>query len=160
MPQVADLNVANGGVLASDTPVVPVRQQAGETLTHIQRRTRIGWLVVLSAVYGISFAVPRTRLPHVPLCWLHALTGWSCPTCGMTRAFTEIGHGNFAAATQFNLLAIPLFVLGLGLFALLLHEVTTRRNWLGPWVARHWVALVLLGASCVVLRYIPLAIGA
>lgn len=124
-------------------------------LTERQRRTRIGWLIVLGAVYLISFAVPRAHLPHVPLCWLHAMTGLSCPTCGLTRAFTEIGHGNFAAATELNLMAIPVFLVGLLLAAALAHEIYTHRNWLAPWIGRHRVALLLLGASSVLLRYAP-----
>lgn len=124
-------------------------------LTEPQRRTRIGWLMVFGAVYLISFTVSRTNLPHVPLCWLHAMTGLSCPTCGLTRAFTEIGHGNFAAATELNVMAIPVFLVGLAMVAGLAHEIFTHRNWLAPWISRHRVALLLIGASSVLLRYAP-----
>ena len=37
-----------------------------------------------------------------PLCPLHALTGISCPTCGMTRASATLLHGHLAAALSWN----------------------------------------------------------
>ena len=147
-------------VTAAASLAVKVAQPAqSNLLTARQRRTRIGWLLMFGAVYAISFAVPRGNLPHVPLCWFHATTGLNCPTCGLTRAFTEIGHGNFAAATELNLLAIPLFLVGLALAAGLAHELYTHRNWLAPWIFRHRVALLLLGAGSVILRYVPLYLG-
>jgi hypothetical protein len=124
-------------------------------LTERQRRTRIFWLMVFGAIYLISFTVSRANLPHVPLCWFHAMTGLSCPTCGLTRAFTEIGHGNFAAATELNLMAIPVFLVGLALAAALAHEILSYRNWLAPWIGHHHVALLLIAASSVLLRYAP-----
>lgn len=147
-------------VTAEAAPAEKIARPApAKFLSERQRRTRSGWLLVLGAVYFISFAVPRGNLPHVPLCWLHATTGLACPTCGLTRAFTEIGHGNFAAATELNPMAIPVFLLGLGLAAALAHEVCTHRNWLAPWVAQHRVALLLLAACSVFLRYLPLYLG-
>jgi len=138
---------ALAGKIAQPTPSI--------FLTERQRRTRIIWLMVLGAVYLISFTIPRANLPHIPLCAFRAMMGLSCPTCGLTRAFTEIGHGNFGAATELNLMAIPVFLAGLALAAALAHEIYTQRNWLNPWFWRHRVALLLLAASSVLLRYAP-----
>jgi hypothetical protein len=51
----------------------------------------------------VAFAL-MPALPHVPLCFYHAITGSDCPGCGTTRAVFAILHGRFAAAADFNLL--------------------------------------------------------
>lgn len=51
----------------------------------------------------LAFAL-MPELPHVPLCFYHAVTGHDCPGCGTTRAVFAILHGRFAAAAAFNLL--------------------------------------------------------
>jgi hypothetical protein len=35
-------------------------------------------------------------------CLWHAMTGLSCPGCGMIHAFLALGHGNVRAAWSFN----------------------------------------------------------
>jgi hypothetical protein len=55
------------------------------------------------------------------LCLFRRVTGLPCPSCGMTRAFVALGHGNLHAAVYSNL-ASPvvylatciLFLLGVG----------------------------------------------
>lgn len=51
----------------------------------------------------VAFAL-LPELPHVPLCFYHAMTGHDCPGCGTTRAVFAILHGRFATAAAFNLL--------------------------------------------------------
>lgn len=128
-------------------------------LSAQQRKHRRFWLVVFAGVYLIALIVPRSNLPHIPLCWLNATTGFPCPTCGLTRAFTEIGHGQFAAATELNLLAIPVFMIGLAVAGLLIFELRTGKNLLCPWVARHCWTLIFILAACVLLRYLPMMVG-
>lgn len=151
---------AADSILVEEVEVVaesPTNEPAcARRLSASQRRARVAWLVALVGVYSISFAVPRSSLPHLPLCWWRALTGWSCPACGLTRAFTEIGHGNLAVATQLHLLSVPLFALGLGLVVALSVELCARRDWLVPLVVRWRKLLLALLAGGVLLRYLPL----
>ncbi|HEX2939271.1 MAG TPA: DUF2752 domain-containing protein [Ruminiclostridium sp.] len=42
-------------------------------------------------VFGMS-------VPIRGFCIFHYFTGYRCPVCGMTRCFTYLSHGNFAAA--------------------------------------------------------------
>ena len=51
----------------------------------------------------VAFAL-MPELPHVPLCFYHAMTGHDCPGCGTTRSVFAILHGRFATAAAFNLL--------------------------------------------------------
>jgi hypothetical protein len=44
------------------------------------------------------------------LCVFHAVTGRSCPSCGMTRSWNAMGHGDLAAATGYHLLGPATFV--------------------------------------------------
>ena len=68
-------------------------------LVLIPRRVELGLLLA-----GLLAAALMPTLPHVPLCFYHAITGSDCPGCGTTRAVFAILHGRFAAAAAFNLL--------------------------------------------------------
>jgi len=59
-----------------------------------------GHAEVYAAVFALSFAVARFA-PWLALgqgCPFRALTGVPCATCGMTRAFVRLAHGEVAAA--------------------------------------------------------------
>jgi uncharacterized protein DUF2752 len=59
-----------------------------------------GHAEVYAAVFALSFAVARFA-PWLVLgfgCPFRALTGLPCATCGMTRAFVRLAHGELAAA--------------------------------------------------------------
>lgn len=60
-----------------------------------------------------------------PVCPLHALTGLSCPGCGLTRGFHALFHGDILTALQFNLL-LPVYVLIGAYLAVSLSLVTVR----------------------------------
>ena len=45
-----------------------------------------------------------------PLCPLHALTGYSCPGCGLTRGFHALFHGDLLSALMFNVM-LPIYLL-------------------------------------------------
>ena len=70
----------------------------------------IAWttaLAPLATALVISFAVTpgdieSGRVVLGPRCALRALFGVECPTCGMTRAFTAIAHGQLGAALHYN----------------------------------------------------------
>lgn len=64
----------------------------------------IGLLVLLAARF-----FPFSRFPKLP-CFFHQLTGYPCPSCGMTRSFIFASHFNFSAAVMINPLGSCLFV--------------------------------------------------
>ena len=50
------------------------------------------------AVLLTSLVLPAGGFPGIDTCAFHALTGLSCPGCGLTRAFCAISHGHFQEA--------------------------------------------------------------
>lgn len=69
----------------------------------------IGAAVVLL----VSIVVPSHG--HLPfsVCGFHWLTDLPCPLCGLTRAFSAIGHGEMKAAWGFHPLSFVLYALTL-----------------------------------------------
>jgi hypothetical protein len=75
---------------------ISLRHRAPGELDH-----ELIWLAVSVsslAIAGIWFAL---GLPW-PRCIFHDLTGWPCPSCGMTRAATEFMRGHLPAAFRWN----------------------------------------------------------
>ena len=90
--------------------------------------------------------VPFDRLPSV--CGFLRLTGYPCPSCGMTRSMMALAHIDFARAMYFN----PLAPVLLGLFALwwvnALYEIHTgRRTRLMAWAGINLFPLAMTGLA-------------
>ncbi len=80
-----------------------------------------------AAAYRFDLRVPGLQCP------IRALTGIPCPTCGMTRSFVAIAHGDLAEAFIQHLFG-PLLFLGLALAVIhVVRELSTNR----PLPARH-----------------------
>ena len=58
----------------------------------------------LALATGYVATVDPARRRLVPPCPFHALTGWWCPGCGMTRATHHLLHGDVVGALRFNAL--------------------------------------------------------
>ena len=59
-------------------------------------------LLIYTLIALILTAVPVRAVESVSLCVIYHLTGRTCPTCGMTRAFSNLFHLNFTRAYEFN----------------------------------------------------------
>jgi len=93
-------------------------------------------LSLLYYVFGINII---KHLPQVSLCPFRLITGMPCPGCGMIRAFVSIGQLKFKEAMNFNLWAIPLFIIMIFYFCL-----GKLPLWLqGKWMSRLAVIFVL-----------------
>jgi len=72
-----------------------------------------GLLVLTVAALSISFVVSPAEIESgqvvlSPPCLMRRLFSVSCPTCGLTRAFCAMSHGEFDAALEYHSLS-PLF---------------------------------------------------
>lgn len=88
----------------------------------------------------------------LPPCSLVVMTGYPCPTCGMTTSFSNVVRGHVFAAFQAQpaglALAAITIVVFLGALRALLFGRVWRVNWyrVSPmWVALGVVAIILLG---------------
>lgn len=70
-----------------------------------------------AAVFVLRHVDPNAAGNPLPPCVFHALTGYWCPGCGMTRALHALVHGDLLHALHMNplgmlmLLALPAMVL-------------------------------------------------
>ena len=64
-------------------------------------------LLVISTFFVIIFVL-KIEVP----CIFKSILGISCPGCGMTRAVNEILNLNFIQAFKYNILSIPLAIIG------------------------------------------------
>ncbi len=90
----------------------------------------IVWIVLLAGVVGALifyfYNNPATGA-WFPQCPVKLLTGYSCPGCGVQRAFHALLHGNLGQALAYNyffVLSVPYFILAL--IAFLLKDRFTR----------------------------------
>lgn len=70
-----------------------------------------GLLVLVGTATAVLASLVANSARGFPPCLFHALTGLPCASCGMTRAFLDLGHGRILSALQHNL-ASPLVYLG------------------------------------------------
>jgi hypothetical protein len=74
------------------------------------------WLC--AGALAISVLVPTVAVRSGPrLCAFHAVTGRSCPSCGMTRSWNAMGHGDLRSAVGFHVLGPATFVAAAALVA-------------------------------------------
>ena len=89
---------------------------------------------------------PNAANSPFPECMFHALTGWYCVGCGMTRALHALAHGEVLRAFSMNPLAMTM----LAISPLLLGwKLGWRPAWLRPLVAvvaepKFWLVLLPL----------------
>ncbi len=71
----------------------------------MSRPAVVAGAAVAAAAGYVALADPGRahRLPTIP-CPIHAVTGWWCPGCGMTRAVHDVLTGHLAGAFGTNLL--------------------------------------------------------
>jgi hypothetical protein len=84
-------------------------------------KTDIIMLMMMTTVIICSFIFYiDNNISYIPVaggiripasCLFKDLTGFNCPTCGMTRSFISVGHGDFYGAMKYNLGGILAFAL-------------------------------------------------
>ena len=124
---------------------------------HDEPMRRSGWLILPAVALGVTvLAMVLTPNPSglgthralgLPPCLFLTLTGWLCPSCGLTTSFTHFAHGHWWAAFQAHPLG-PLFyflLIGLALCSLLeFFKVSTP---LGKFLKGHYASWIYGGLA-------------
>lgn len=125
------------------------------TVSDQRRSTTAPWLAAGAAAVGaiyVGWRDPARDSGFIP-CPFHAVTGWWCPGCGMTRAVHHLLHLDVGAALSSNLL-LPV---------VLLIAAWAWLGWVSPRVPRMgrvvpswaWATLVVLAVAYAVARNLP-----
>lgn len=82
-------------------------------------------------------------------CPLHYLTGWMCPTCGMTRSFVAIIRGEWVSAFEYQPFGPFLFIFLFLYWLLLVFNfdviIWAKKQYLSHSYVRHPLRLLALG---------------
>lgn len=116
-----------------------------------------GFLVGIAGAFIVRQFDP-VNAGFFPQCPLFALTGLSCPGCGLTRGFHALFHGDFISAIDYNLL-LPFFLV-LGLYVLTSLFLTAfRGRGLRFKIFPSWAlwSFFVIGISFGVLRNLPIS---
>lgn len=118
------------------------------SLTHAEahRLENYAGLIAIMLIFLISLVAPPFEQCRFTVCLFKNITGVPCPSCGMTRAFLFLGHGQIAKAAALNPLALPVAVLlllqGIRLFSRLAWQRDYRLQ-LSPFLFRIALAITI-----------------
>lgn len=84
-----------------------MKQEKHSTLERVLAAA--GILAGSAGAFVVGYFNPSTS-NFFPVCPLFAVTGFSCPGCGLTRGFHALFQGDVLSALQFNLF-LPLYLL-------------------------------------------------
>ena len=107
-------------------------------------------LIAIMLIFLISLLAPPFEQSRFTICLFKNLTGMPCPSCGMTRAFLFLGHGQISKANALNPLALPVAMLLLAQGARLFLRLAWQRDYrlqLSPFLFR----IVLTTAITIIL---------
>ena len=97
-------------------------REAAASRVPLLENWRLPWVVgasslLLPIAYALTTslvvspdAIERGETTVGPSCWIRAWLGAPCPSCGLTRAFAAMGHGDIDRAIAYHRLAPALYV--------------------------------------------------
>lgn len=126
---------------------------------HLLSKRSIPLLCLLPfAAFGVMLllktAYLRLAAPYLPPCIFRTLTGYLCPSCGMTHSVTALLRGNFAESLRQNALIPAAALLLLLRYAELWTAALGREKRLFPRTKRFWLGLLAAALLYTVLRNI------
>lgn len=97
------------------------------TNSHKVRNQKLFFAALLACVLLFSvFNNPHHSI--LPGCYFKSITGYDCPSCGLSRSFHAFSHLKVTDAFHFHLLGPVIFVLLLFIFLKLIVEVVTKKT--------------------------------
>ena len=118
--------------------------------TNFNRVVNILILLIVFTLFVIIFILD-TKIP----CVFKSMLGISCPGCGMTRAIHEILHFNFFQSIKYNILALPLVVLGIISTPVIIYDIIFNKNIFittaNKILTKYWyIVLIIVGITMLI----------
>ena len=118
--------------------------------TNFNRVVNILILLIVFTLFVIIFILD-TKIP----CVFKNMLGISCPGCGMTRAIHEILHFNFFQSIKYNILALPLVVLGIISTPVIIYDIIFNKNIFitvsNKILTKYWyIVLIIVGITMLI----------
>ena len=118
--------------------------------TNSNRVVNILILLIAFTLFMMIFILD-TKIP----CVFKSMLGISCPGCGMTRAIHEILHFNFFQSIKYNILALPLVVLGIILTPVIIYDIIFNKNIFitvsNKILTKYWyIVLIIVGITMLI----------
>ena len=113
--------------------------------------------IVAGGVLLVAALLPLNPLP-ITVCLFLRLTGYPCPSCGLTRGFVAMAHGQWLAVLHACPLAVLLYaatalVFAVNAAALLCKVRLTPGRWF-KWSTRAWVVFLCFFGLLILLNWI------
>ena len=118
--------------------------------TNFNRVVNILILLIVFTLFVIIFILD-TKIP----CVFKSMLSISCPGCGMTRAIHEILHFNFFQSIKYNILALPLVVLGIISTPVIIYDIIFNKNIFitvsNKILTKYWyIVLIIVGITMLI----------
>lgn len=110
-----------------------------------------GLILLIAFTLFLMIFILNTKIP----CVFKSTLGISCPGCGMTRAIHEILHFNILQAIKYNILAIPLVILGIISTLIIIHDIIFNKNifitTVNKILTKYWyIVLIIVGITMLI----------
>ena len=118
-----------------------------QKFTHLRKKWICGILLVILpflAVFGLNLAknvYAKWVMPYVPMCPVRVLTGYLCPSCGLTHAVFALCRGDILEAAKQNAILLVGAALGIVWYAELWVRLFGGKKII-PRSGKFWLALL------------------
>lgn len=113
----------------STPPILQIRSRFVDVLVpHLPLALCAGGILLVASLVPLNW-IPTTT------CGFKTLTGYPCPFCGLTRAFSSLGHGHVRDAFVESPMGILLYALVVVVFAVSAYALLTRQRISPAWPA-------------------------
>ena len=108
-------------------------------------------ILLISVILFVMIFILDAKIP----CVFKNTLGISCPGCGMTRAIHEILHFNLLQAMKYNILSIPLVLLGIISTPVVIYDIIFNKNIfinnVNKIFSKYWyIVLIIVGITMLI----------
>ena len=113
------------------------------TLTSSQLKNKVFFAAGLLAILVFSAVIDPDQNDFLP-CFFKEITGYSCPSCGLSHSFYAVSHLHFMAAFQFHFMGPAIYFIFLLLFIKYSIEVFIKKEFrfkFNPFVVKSFIVI-------------------